>query len=137
MTDVFDCDQTPIKPIQMRQAERRTDWHTPNDCFKLLDVQKTMDSIFKQLEDGDIRMGCIEDNIAGNHRITSDDIKSIEKALAENTAKTNDIYEILEMGRGFFKGLAFTGKWIRRIIMWVLPPVVAIIAFWDSIKPHK
>ena len=120
-----------------REIERRAGWHTPYDCFKLLDVQKTMDSIFKHLEDGDIRMGCIEDNLAGNHRITSDDIKSLEKALAENTAKTNDIYEILEMGRGFFRAVAWIGKWMRRIVMWVIPPVIAIIGFWESIKPHK
>lgn len=126
-----------IVPDDRREIERRRDWHTPYDCFKLLDVQKTMDSIFKQLEDGDARMGCIEDNLAGNHRITSDDIKSLEKALAENTAKTNDIYEILEMGRGFFRAVAWIGKWARMIVMWVIPPVVAIIAFFDSIKPHK
>lgn len=155
MTDVFDCDQTPVKPIQVRQlVDRRADWHTPNDCFKLLDVQKAMDSIFARLKEGndrmdsifchleqsDVRMGCIEDNIAGNHRIVSQDIKSLEammdankKALDENTAKTNDTYEILEMGRGFFKGIAFTGKWARRLIMWVVPPVVAIVGLWQSL----
>ena len=153
MTDVFDCDQTPIKTIQMRQGERRADWHTPNDCFKLLDVQSTMDRIFarlqegdarmdaivKSLDDADVRMGCLEDNVAGNHRIVSADIKALEammeankKALDENTAKTHDIYEIVEMGRGFFKGIAFTGKWLRRIVMWVVPPVAAIVGLWQS-----
>lgn len=134
--------------------ERRKDWHTPEDCFKLLDVQKAMDSIFARLKEGndrmdsifghleqnDIRMGCMEDNIAGNHRVLCDDIKELQamqeenrKALAENTAKTDATYEILEMGRGFFKGIAFTGKWLRRIVMWVVPPVVAIIGLWHAI----
>lgn len=152
MTDVFDCDRTPIKTIQMRQGERRADWHTPNDCFKLLDVQSTMDRIFARLQEGDERMnsifsqledtqttiGCMQDNIAGNHRIVSEDIKSLEltmsdhrKALDENTAKTHDIYEILEMGRGFFKGIAFTGKWLRRIVMCVVPPITAVVGLWQ------
>jgi len=162
MTDVFDCDQTPAKHAQVWPlVERRKDWHTPSDCFKLLDVQQAMDSIFARLKEGndrmdsifghleqsDVRMGCMEDNIAGNHRVVSQDIKSLEvmmsenkKALDENTAKTNDTYEILddtyeilEMGRGFFKGIAFTGKWARRLVMWVVPPVVAIIGLWQAL----
>lgn len=151
----------PIVPSgeqDRRQVERRKDWHTPNDCFKLLDVQTTMDRIFTRLQDGDARMnsifdqledskitiGCMQDNIAGNHRIVSEDIKALEaamgehrKALDENTAKTNDIYEILEMGRGFFKGIAFTGKWLRRIVMFVVPPIAAVIGLWQSIRPPK
>lgn len=135
MTNIFDCDQTPVESMQVRQAfDRREDWHTPETCFKLLDVQSTVDSIFKKLEDGDVRMGCMEDNIAGNHRIVSQDIKSLEIALSENTAKTNDIYEILEMGRGFFKGVAFIGKWTRRIIMKVAPPITAVLGLWYAIK---
>lgn len=141
-----------------RHGERRADWHTPNDCFKLLDVQSTLDRIFARLQEGDERMnlifghledtqttiGCMQDNIAGNHRIVSEDIKSLEltmsdhrKALDENTAKTNDIYEILEMGRGFFKGIAFTGKWMRRIVMWLGPPISVILGIWYMIKPPK
>lgn len=131
-----------IPPIvsERREGERRAGWHTPDDCPKMLDVQKAMDSIFEQLEEGRIRMGCMEDNIAGNHRVLCDDLKDLhemqrenKKALAENTAKTNDTYEILEMGRGFFKGIAFTGKWLRRIVMWVVPPVVAIIGLWHAV----
>lgn len=140
-----------------RHGERRADWHTPETCFKLLDVQETMNRIFARLKEGDARMdsifsqledtqttiGCMQDNIAGNHRVVSDDIKALEvtmsatqKDLAANTAKTNDIYEILEMGRGFFKGIAFTGKWLRRIVMWVVPPIAAVIGLWQSFT-HK
>ena len=89
-------------------------------------------------------MGCMEDNIAGNHRVVCQDIKSLEvmleehkKELAANTAKTAEIFEIVEMGEGFFRGVRFVGKWLRKIIMWVIPPVIAIIGFWESIKPHK
>lgn len=136
-----------------RHGERRADWHTPETCFKLLDVQETMNRIFARLKEGDARMdsifsqledtqttiGCMQDNIAGNHRVVSDDIKALEvtmsehrKVLDENTAKTNEIFEILEMGRGFFKSIAFTGKWLRRIVMWVVPPVAAIVGLWQS-----
>lgn len=144
-----------ITPIieERRHSERRSDWHTPETCFKLLDVQETMNRIFARLKEGDARMGsifsqledtqttigCMQDNIAGNHRVVSDDIKALEvtmsehrKVLDENTAKTNEIFEILEMGRGFFKGIAFTGKWLRRIVMWVVPPVAAIVGLWQS-----
>lgn len=138
---------TGIIPIEEDrcQGERRSDiGHTPETCFKLLDVQKTMDSIFKHLEDGDVRMGCIEGNIAGNHRVTSEDIKILEakldenkKELAENTAKTNEIFEIVQMGKGVFKFFFVAGKWLRRIVMWVVPPVVAIIGLWQSLRPQK
>lgn len=148
----------PINSDDRRHGERRADWRTPNDCFKLLDVQSTMDRIFARLQEGDERMnsifgqledtqttiGCMQDNIAGNHRIVSEDIKALEltmsdhrKALDENTAKTNDIYEILKMGRGFFKGVAFTGKWLRRIVMLVVPPIATVIGLWQLIRPPK
>ena len=134
MTDVFDCDQTPAKPAQVWPlVERRKDWHTPSDCFKLSDVQKAMDSIYAQLEAGDIRMGCMEDNIAGNHRITTQDIKLIEAKLDENNAATLELLEIIQMGKGFFRTLGFIGKWARRTVMWVVPPVVAIIGLWQAL----
>lgn len=123
-----------------RHGERRSDWHTPETCFKLLDVQNTMDSIFKKLDDGDVRMGCMEDNIAGNHRIVCQDIKSIEallaehkKELTENTTKTNEIFEIVQMGKGVFKFFFVSGKWLRRIILFFAPVVTALISLWYAI----
>lgn len=148
----------PVVPEERRQGERRADWHTPETCFKLLDVQTTMDRIFDRLKEGDVRMdsivegledskvtiGCMQDNIAGNHRIVSDDIKSLEAAvsatqkdLANNTAKTNAIYDILDMGQGFFKGIAFIGKWFRRIVLWVASLAAALYTLWDVIASHK
>lgn len=137
-----------------RHGERRADWHAPETCFKLLDVQETMNRIFARLKEGDARMdsifsqledtqttiGCMQDNIAGNHRVVSDDIKTLEvtmsehrKALDENTAKTDRIFEIVEMGEGFFKAVKFTGKWLRKAIMWVVPPIAAVIGLWQMI----
>ena len=137
---------TTIPPIvqERREGERRAGWHTPETCDKVIGVQAAIEGLRKQLDDGDVRMGCMEDNIAGNHRVVCQDIKSLEvmleehkKELAANTAKTAEIFEIVEMGEGFFRGVRFVGKWLRKIIMWVIPPVIAIIGFWESIKPHK
>lgn len=137
---------TTIPPIvsERREGERRADWHTPETCDKVIGVQSAIEGMRRQLDDGDVRMGCMEDNIAGNHRVVCQDIKALEimleahkKALEENTAKTAEIFEIVEMGEGFFRGVRFVGKWLRKIIMWVIPPVIAIIGFWESIKPHK
>ena len=129
---------------ERREGERRAGWHTPETCDKVIGVQSAIEGMRRQLDEGDIRMGCMEDNIAGNHRVVCQDIKSLEvmleehkKELAANTAKTAEIFEIVEMGEGFFRGVRFVGKWLRKIIMWVIPPVIAIIGFWESIKPHK
>lgn len=123
--------------VERRQFERRADWHTPETCFKLLNVQNAMDSIYARLEDGSIRMGSMEDNIAGNHRVVCEDIRELKAALYDNSAQTREIFEIIEMGRGFFRAVGWIGKWIRRIVMWVVPPVVAIIGLWQSLRPPK
>lgn len=137
----------PIVPEERRQGERRADWHTPETCFKLLDVQSTMDRIFERFKEGDVRMdsivegledskitiGCMQDNIAGNHRVVCDDIRELKAALYENSAQTREIFEIIEMGKGVFKFFFVTGKWLRRIIMWVVPPVAAIIGLWQAL----
>lgn len=120
-----------------RTGERRSDWHTPETCFKLLDVQATVSSIYKQLEDGDIRMGCMEDNIAGNHRVVCEEIRDLKASLSENTEQTKEIFEIIQMGKGFFRTVGWIGKWIRRIVMWVVPPVVAIVGLWQSVRPPR
>jgi hypothetical protein len=111
---------------------------------RLKDGDARMDSIFSQLEDTQTTIGCMQDNIAGNHRIVSDDIKALEatmsehrKALDDNTAKTDRIFEIVEMGEGFFKGVRFAGKWLRKTIMWVVPPVTAVVTLWYTLTNHK
>lgn len=121
----------PITP------ERRKDWHTPDDCHKLLDVQTAMDKIFARFKEVDERM----DSIFGHLIENRDRIDCIEgkidinnKALAENTAKTDQTYEIVEMGRGLFEVVAFVGKWFRRIVIWVASVVTAIYSIWYAIN---
>lgn len=108
-------DSTPIVPEERRQHERRADWHTPETCFKLLDVQTTMDSIFTHLAEGKARMDCIEGKLDANNKAT------------------DELLEIIQMGKGFFRAVGWIGKWIRRVIMWIVPPVVAIIGLWQMI----
>lgn len=109
-----------------QEARRASDGHTPETCFKLLDVQETMDLIFRQLADGKERMDCIEVKLDANTKAT--------QANADGNAK---ILEIVQMGEGFFKGVKATGKWARKIIMFFAPPITAAIALWYSIKPTK
>lgn len=105
---------------EQRKGERREGWHTPETCFKLLDVRQTMDSIFGQLAAGGKRMNCIESK------------------LDENTKATNELLEIIQMGKGFFRTLGFIGKWARRVILWVAPVVTAVVSLWYTVtqKPH-
>ena len=138
-----------IPPItveeERRMYERRQGWHTPETCDKVIGVQAAIEDLKKQMTLGDFRMGCIEDNIAGNHRITSDDIRLLQSKLDENTKATEEskranaeVLEIVQMGKGFFHGVAWIGKWMRRTVMWVVPPVVAIVGLWQALtnKSH-
>lgn len=98
-----------------RQAERRADWHTPADCFRLLDVQKAMDQVNDRLDKGQERMD------------------SIEAMLAQNTSVTTEIKDILDTAKGFFK---VTGK-IGTFIKWALGIATAVLAFWFTLKSGK
>lgn len=125
----------PIVP-ERREVERRKDWHTPEGCHKLLDVQTAMDRIFNRLKEGDERMDSIFGHLIeskGRMDCIENKLNANTKSLNDNTEKTNRIFEIVEMGEGLFKGIKFTGKWLRRSIMWVVPPVAAIIGLWQMI----
>lgn len=134
---------TTIPPIVSAPEERRTNgerrkgWHTPDDCPKVNEFQTAMDSIYEHLKEGSVRMEAMEKAIFENNRIATENLERLEKKQDVNQAATDSIAEILEMGEGFFRGVRFVGKWLRKIIMWVIPPVIAIIGFWESIKPHK
>jgi len=110
------------------------DGHTPETCDKVLGLQAQVEAVKAQLEDAHKKIDVLEAKIDSNN-----------KALEENTSKTNEIFEIIQMGKGFFRtvgwigGVCFRavgwiGKWLRRIVMWVVPPVVAIIGLWHSIN---
>lgn len=132
---------TEIPPVittsdDRRTGERRKDWHTPEDRHKLLDVQSTMDRIFNRLKEGDERMDSIFGHLTenkGRMDCIESKLNSNTESLNDNTEKTNRIFEIVEMGEGLFKGVKFIGKWLRRIIMLVVPPVATVIGLWQML----
>lgn len=124
-----------ITPIieERRHSERRSDWHTPSDCYKLLDVQKTMDSIFGELAEGRARMDGIEKKLGVNHLAATDGLNRLASIQEESRQDMSRVLEIVSMGEGFFKAIKFTGKWLRKAIMWVVPPIAAVIGLWQMI----
>lgn len=82
-------------------------------------------------------MAAMEAAIFENNRIACENLERLEKKQDVNQAVTDSIAEILEMGRGVFKFFFITGKWLRRIIMWVVPPALALVGLWQSLKTPK
>lgn len=113
---------TKIPPIisdERRHGERRKDWHTPETCEKVNGVQEQVEAVKVQLEETHKKIDCIEIKLDANNKAT------------------DELLEIIQMGKGFFRALGWLGKWLRRIVMWIVPPVVAIVGLWQSIRPPK
>lgn len=123
-----------VSASDRRHGERRSDWHTPNDCFKMLDVQRTMDSIFGELAEGRARMDGIEKKLESNHIAATDGLNRLASSQEESRQDMIRVLEIVSMGEGFFKGVKFAGKWLRKAIMWVVPPIAAIIGLWQMLS---
>lgn len=123
-------------PNTEKPKRRLSDSHIP-----ILDVscrkQPEIDSIFSHLAEGNKRMSAIELSMSDYHKIAAEDRQRLEKKQDLNNAETSELLEIVRMGRGFFKGAQATGKWVRRVIMWFVPPVVAIVGLWQALKPPK
>jgi hypothetical protein len=143
MNEVIPIIQEPDKPDQ-RVGERRANWHTPEDCHKLLDTQtslantqETLTKMSQRLEDGSARMTRIEDSVthvnncikANNDAALIHRIK-FEKTLEENTAATSEILEIISAAKGFFKTIGKLGDFLK----WGLGIITAFVAFWLTIK---
>lgn len=90
-----------IKSEKYNGEERRRDWHTPDSC-----------PVQTRLGEGDERMD------------------RIEAALAENTAATKEVLEILTMGKGFFKTVGVIGF----VIKWVAGVAIAVFAAYQAYK---
>jgi hypothetical protein len=56
--------------------------------------------------------------------------KKIEYSITENTSMTSDIYEIIKMGRGFFKAIGWVGQFLK----WAAPIVAVGVAIWTMLK---
>ena len=120
-------------PVSYDGVERRSDWHTPADCFKLLDVQQ-------RLDDGSGRMKRIEDSIA---EVKSDQAQMKEaqtrleqkldansKATESAASATTEILEIITTAKGFFKGAQVIGS----VFKWLAGVATAGLALWFTIK---
>lgn len=118
---------------EKRKEERRSDWHTPTDCYKLLDVQTTVDKIEKRLDDGSARMTRIEESIE-DQRVRSDriehNIKGIRTNLNENTKLTQELVDILKAAKGFFRVLG----WISTGVKWTAGLATGGIALYLALK---
>lgn len=136
-------DTIPI--IDRREGERRKDWHTPDDCAKLLGVQLEIAGITQRLDKGDTRMAGIERTIAEGAKVSAEERSLIKqmlydnhqhvlKEMADSAEKMKKPLEIIESAEGFFNGVVATGKWTRRIIMWVLPAATAVLSFFYAVQ---
>lgn len=85
--------------------ERRAGWHEPGSCVNMQIVEQ-------RFADGSARMG------------------RIEKALAENTAATTEIRDILQLGKAFFRLADLFGK----LVKWGAAIAVPLIAVYTAIK---
>jgi hypothetical protein len=118
--------QRCTNPVPFTGPEQRKDWHTPADCFKLLDVQQ-------RLDDGSGRMKRIEDSIES----LKDAHARIEIKLDANTRSTEmsseataEILEIISTAKGFFKGASAIGA----VFKWLAGIATAGLALWFTIK---
>jgi hypothetical protein len=58
-------------------------------------------------------------------------MREIENSIAENTTITSAIYEIIKMGKGFFKVIGWFGQFLK----WAAPIAGGVVAIWAAIKP--
>jgi hypothetical protein len=133
-----------------RRGERRADWHTPDDCSKLLSVQFDINKLVQRLDDGNARMDAIEKTIDVNFKVSSDDREAIKALMRENYAKADadreqimqhqkvasealkEPLEFIESTKTVFHTVTAIGKWSRRIIMWFFPAATAVIVFINA-----
>lgn len=111
---------------ERRMYERRKGWHTPETCEKVNGVQAQVEAVKKQLEETHKKIDCLESKLDENTTATK-----------ENIQATAEVLEIVQMGKGLFHAVAWIGKWLRRIVMWVVPPAVAIVGLWQALRPPK
>lgn len=97
-----------------------TDGHTPETCNKVIGLQAHVEALKVQLENALAKISCIEAKLDANNKAT------------------DELLEIIQMGRGFFKALGWIGKWIRSIILFIAPVVTAVVSMWYAItnKPQ-
>ena len=116
-------------PLPYTGPEQRADWHTPADCFKLIDVQQ-------RLQDGSGRMERIEASIeelkAGQEAMKVK-LDENSKATADSAEGIAEVLAIISTAKGFFRGVGVIGS----VIKWVLGLATAALAFWFTLKAGR
>ena len=90
----------------------------------------SLSGITTRLDKGQARMDSIEKSIADNHAGGLIERKHIEDMLRENTDVTQEIKNILDAAKGFFK----VGGWIATGVKWLVGVVTGCIALYLTLK---
>jgi hypothetical protein len=59
-----------------------------------------------------------------------DRVGRLEKNLAENTALTRELLEVMTVARNGLNFFAFVGKWLRKFVVWLGPFITIGAAIW-------
>ena len=125
MTDTLPEGHTPVTQLATQVerrvvVERRAGWHTPDTCDKVIGVQTQVEGLRQQLNANHAKMLCIETKLDTNNKATE------------------ELLEIITMGKGFFKTVFAIGKWTRRLVLWVAPVVGAVLSIYHMVtgKPN-
>ena len=86
--------------------------------------------ITTRLDKGQARMDAIDKAIADNHTGGLVERKRIEDMLRENTDVTQEIKDILDAAKGFFK----VGGWIATGVKWIVGVVTGGTALYLTLK---
>lgn len=118
------------KPVTVYTGpERRTNWHTPDDCARIGDVQKSVDDIAVRLKEGDDRMARIEANQAD-----AKTQRELVKAKLDSTVDSVDeLLDILRAAKGFFTTLGLLGN----VVKWAAAVAAPVVALWLTLKGDK
>ena len=114
-----------IKPVVI---ERRKNWHTPESCPLMNDVQN-------QFSDGSDRMRRIEENVqrVADHQVENEKTRErMEQKLDTNTELTQQLLSIIQAGKGFFRVMG----WVVEAAKWIAGVVVAFGSVWYLFKDH-
>ncbi len=116
--------------------ERRTKWHTPESCAKMVDVEK-------RFTDGTARMKRIEDSITelkttqadmmAAHKRFEEKLDANSKATETAAGATEEILDILTLGKSFFRLAEMLGK----VIKWGAGIATAVLGLWLTFKYGK
>jgi hypothetical protein len=143
----------------MTTTEPTADGHTPENCPNMAEVEGRFadgTTRMKRIEDSIMEVKTtlaanevstlahrrkseaglqeVHNKLAESEKQTAEHRVRLEAKVDANVAATSELLEIISLGKGFFRGIGFIGKWLRLILLWVLPLATAVMAFWYTIK---